>query len=381
MSAPRVEVDLAKVRHNARALVERLVPLGIDLVAVTKAVLGSPEIADALVQSGVSALGDSRIENIELLRHAGVTAPTVLIRSPMLSQTARVVEHATTSLNSELVVIESLSSIAHAMGRVHGVILMVELGDLREGIVPRDLPDVVGRVLALPAVELRGIGTNLACQSGVVPTTENMAALSAIAESIETTFGITLDVVSGGNSANLDWALGLAPREDPTDAGQLDGRPAGRVNELRIGEAILLGREPTRRAPIDGLHTDAFAVVGEVIELKEKPSMPTGVRSQNAMGEQPDFADRGPRWRAIVALGQQDVDPTGLRPPTGLTIAGASSDHLVVDCDECRPAVGTEISFEPDYKALLRAMTSPFVTRDFDDAAEPRVLSIVPPFR
>ena len=45
-----------------------------------------------------------------------------------------------------------------------------------------------------------------------------------------------LAVVSGGNSANLDWALA-------TD-------DVGRINELRLGESILLGTEPLHRHPI-----------------------------------------------------------------------------------------------------------------------------------
>ncbi len=369
MTAPRVEVDLAKLRHNARTLVERLDERGIEVMGVTKAVLGSPEVADALSRAGVSCLGDSRIENIEHLRRAGVRSGLTLIRSPMLSQAARVVEHADTSLNSELVVIEELSVVAAAMQRVHGVIVMVELGDLREGIVPDELEAVVGKVLNLPGIQLQGIGTNLACQSGVVPTAANMAELSALAESIESTFGITLEVVSGGNSANLLWAL---------DAARSDPGSLGRINQLRIGEALLLGCEPTERTPIEGLHTDAFVVVAEVIEVKTKPSMPRGSRAQNAMGEQPAFIDEGSRRQALVAIGQQDVDPAGLQPPNGFTVLGASSDHLVLDCGTNDPSVGSAISFAPTYGALARAMASPFVTTTFTNEAEARVLSIVP---
>ena len=118
--------------------------------------------------------------------------------------------------------------------------LMVELGDLREGIMPGDLPDAVARCLALPNIEVRGIGTNLACRNGVVPDDRNMGELSDLAASIEAQFGITLDVVSGGNSSNLDW-LGSTEH-------------VGRIDNLRLGEAILLGRDPLHRTPIEGLH-------------------------------------------------------------------------------------------------------------------------------
>ncbi|MDB4484019.1 alanine racemase, partial [bacterium] len=247
MTAPRLEINLDKLQHNARTLVERLTVRGITVTGVTKATLGSPEIAGALLSAGVSRLGDSRIENIEAMRRVRVPMPMTLVRSPMLSQAARVVKYADVSFNTELDVISALSSAAHKAKRTHGIVLMVELGDLREGIMPGDLENTVRETLRLPNIVLKGIGTNLACRCGVSPDTRNMAELSALADSIEATFGLTLEIVSGGNSANLNWALG--------------GSDIGRINDLRLGESILLGREPLHRQPIDGLHTDAITLI------------------------------------------------------------------------------------------------------------------------
>lgn len=356
MSAPRLEIHLDRLRHNARALVDRLATRSIAVTGVTKATLGSPEVARELLSAGVSAIGDSRIENIETMRRAGITATMVLIRSPMLSQADRVVAHADVSLNTELVVIERLSASAGAVGRTHGVVLMVELGDLREGILPGDLPAVVAETLRLPHIELRGIGANLACQSGVAPDDRNMAELSALAGSLESTFGLKVSVVSGGNSASLDWALGCAD--------------AGRVNDLRLGESILLGREPLRRRPVDGLRTDAITLVAEVIESKVKPTLAWGEINETAFGLRKREPDRGSTPRAILAVGRQDVDPEGLTGPFGTKILGASSDHLVVDAGSTPPAVGSEMRFELNYGALLAAMTSPFVTKVFEPALE-----------
>ena len=193
MTAPRLEIDLDKIHHNARTLVERLAERGISVTGVTKATLGSPEIAGALLRAGVSALGDSRIENIEAMRRARVPASMTLIRSPMLSQVDRVVAHADVSFNTELDVISKLSSAAQKARRTHGIVLMVELGDLREGIMPGDLENTVRETLRFPNIALEGIGTNLACRSGVSPDARNMAELSALADSIEATFGLTLE--------------------------------------------------------------------------------------------------------------------------------------------------------------------------------------------
>ena len=356
MSAPRLEIDLDKIRDNARTLVERLAKRGVSVTGVTKAALGSPEIATAFLSAGVQGLGDSRIENLEAMQRAGVPARMSLLRSPMLSQVERVVAHADISFNTELDVIRSLSAEARKSGRVHGIVLMVELGDLREGILPGDLAETVGQTLGLPNIDLKGIGTNLACCCGVRPDVRNMSELSALADSLEATFGLTLDVVSRGNSANLDWALGDA---SPGDEG------TGRINSLRLGESILLGREPLQRRAIEGMHTDAMVLVAEVIEWKLKPSQPTGELAQTAFGDLPPRIDRGQIGQAIFAVGRQDIDPDGLEPPSGLEILGASSDHLVVDTGATSLSVGAEVAFQVDYSALVRAMTSPFVDRSF----------------
>ncbi len=346
---PRLEIDLDKIQHNARTLVELLAKRGISVTGVTKATLGSPEIAGALLRAGVSSLGDSRIENIEAMRRARVPASMTLIRSPMLGQVDRVVTHADVSFNTELDVISKLSSAAQKAKRTHGIVLMVELGDLREGIMPGDLENTVRETLRFPSISLRGIGTNLACQNGVSPDARNMAELSALADSIDATFGLVLGIVSGGNSGNLQWAL--------------SGADTRRVNDLRLGESLLLGRETLHRQPIDGLHTDAITLIAEVIESKVKPSQPWGEIAQTAFGEKPRATDRGDISQTILAIGRQDTDPDGLYPQPGMEILGASSDHLIVDSGSDRVCVGAEIAFQLNYSALVRAMTSPFVAK------------------
>jgi len=351
LTAPRLELDLGKIHHNARVLVNRLSKRGISVSGVTKATLGSPELAKTLMAAGVTGLADSRIENIQIMRSAAIDAPMTLIRTPMISQAALVVESADISLNSELDVISELSKAAGAAKCMHGVILMVELGDLREGIMPADLEETVRQTLRFPNIALKGIGTNLACRSGVVPDAQNMGRLSALADEIDATFGPVLEVVSGGNSGNLEWALGTAD--------------TGRINNLRLGEALLLGREPLHRKPIEGLYIDAITIFAEVIESKIKPSQPWGEIGETAFGAATPASDSGCISQAIFALGQMDTDPSGLTPPSGIKILGSSSDHLVVDCGKGLPSMGSEMSFGVNYSALIRAMASPLVTNKF----------------
>ena len=348
MSAPRLEIDLEAITHNARTLVSQLQPLGIAVTGIAKASLGSPGVGAAMLRGGVSGLGDSRVENLARLRAGGLVTPTTLVRSPMLSQADQVVRTADTSLNTEAVVIDSLAAAALSQGTTHAVVVMVELGDLREGVLVADVLDLCRHIERTPGVELAGLGTNLACQSGVAPDQLKMDELSRLVEKVEVGCGRSLSLVSGGNSANLGWALSTS---DP-----------GRINDLRLGEAILLGTEPLHRRVLDGLRTDAFTLVAEVIEVKTKPARPWGDTAQAAFGSPPVRRDGELVRQAIVALGRQDTDPDSLTPPAGITMLGMSSDHLVLDLGDHDASVGAELAFGLGYGALLRAATSPFVT-------------------
>jgi predicted amino acid racemase len=258
------------------------------------------------------------------------------------------------SCNSEPLVIKALAASAMRQGMSHGVLLMVELGDLREGILPADMEAMVALTLALPSLVLVGIGTNLGCQNGVAPDSANMGELSRLISALEARFCIRLEWCSGGNSSNLNWLNG--------------GGELGRINHLRLGEALLLGRDPLTRKAIPGLYTDAITLVAEVIEAKVKPTRPWGSRHHSSFATPPRVASSDSAeaigWRVLLALGEQDADPGGLSAP-GLSIEGASSDHLVVSGAAMDLAVGDEQRFRISYSTLLRAMTSPFVSRCF----------------
>lgn len=347
MTGAHLDLDLGAIAANTRILVDRLAPRGIRVTGVTKAVCGLPAVAEAMLLGGATGLGDSRIRNLTGMRDAGTRAPLTLIRTPALSDAELAVHVADTTLNTEAVVLDALDAAALRRGRLHSVVLMVELGDLREGIAVDDVVDAAVSVARRHGLTLAGLGTNLACRSGVVPDERNMAELSRLVEQVEAATGRRLAVVSGGNSAALDWALS-------TD-------DVGRVDELRLGEAILLGADPLHRRPIEGLRTDAFTLVGEVIEAKTKPSRPWGEIAQASFGVAPTRDDRGAIRQVIVDLGRQDADPDGLVPPSGIEVLGMSSDHLVLDVGDRRVAVGDELAFGLDYSALLRASTSPYV--------------------
>jgi len=349
MSAPRIEIELDKLIHNASKLTALYGSKGIHITAVTKGVCGSLRIANALLKSGIRSLGDSRIANIQKMREGGIDAQFILIRSPLPSEVERVVEFADVSLNTEISVIRLLNDQATKRGKTHRVILMIELGDLREGILPSDLEPVVKETLGMQGVKLEGVGTNLACFGGVRPTEANMRELSSIADNIQREYGINLKVISGGNSANYQWFVSTPD--------------VGLINHLRIGEAILLGCDTLTRKLIPNLYTDIFTLVAEVIELKTKPAQPYGEIAQDAFGRIPVFEGKGYMKRAILALGEQDIDVLAIKPRKEADILGASSDHLILDARDSGLEVGVEVRFDVNYGALLRAMTSPYVEK------------------
>lgn len=352
MRYPVLCIDLEKVAHNARHIGGMLARQGLRLVAVSKVMSGHPGAAKALLAGNPIAIGDSRVENLRRLKESGYTGETVLLRAPSPSRCGEAAVYADVSLCSDPGTVRLLGQAAEKNGAVHRVILMVDIGDRREGVLPEDAPRVAREMDSSPGVRVIGIGTNLACYGGVIPTREKMEELLRVKEVVESALGRPLERISGGNSANMPMVM----------RGEM---PPG-ITELRLGESIFLGTEAVDRTLIPGCHPDAFVVRAEVIEVLRKPSLPSGKIGQDAFGATPVFADRGVRRRAILALGKQDVDPEGLRPlEEGVTILGASSDHLICDVEDVERLieVGSVLSFIPTYSALLRLSTSPYVEK------------------
>jgi predicted amino acid racemase len=350
---PRIEINLSKIAYNAKKLLHLFSTKGIGVMGVTKVVCGSTVIAEVLINQGYRILADSKLENLKKMRDAGIDALFVLLRSPALSEAESVIEYADISMNTELSIIQRLSFFAGKRNTQHKVILMIEMGDLREGIMPADLEGFVHEVRKLPEIVIAGIGSSFACFGGVKPNREKMDLLSSISKHIKTKFSIPLTYVSGGNSANYGWFT--------------TEKEVGEINNLRLGEAIYLGCDPLNRTAIPGLFTDAFTFVSEIIESKIKPSVPYGETGQDAFGNYPVFEDRGSIQRAILGVGAQDVLVSGLSPELDIEILGSSSDHTILDTKKTDLKVGDEVKFSLTYGALLSVMTSPYVFKKYID--------------
>jgi len=349
---PRLEIHGDRIAANARAVVDLVHAHGGRVAGVAKVACAHPAVVGALVAGGVDELADSRILNLVETGERGTGLRQMLLRIPAPSAAPDVVRSADVTLNSSLPTLRVLDAAAGAAGLHHEVIVMVDVGDLREGVWPDRAVDLVRAAADLPHLDVIGLGANLACYGGVIPSEENMRALIGVRDACRAATGLELATLSGGNSSALPLLA--------------DGRMPTEVNHFRIGEAIVLGRNVLDRRPWPGTRQDTVRLVAEIVELERKPSVPIGTRAQNAFGESPDFPDRGLRWRAIVNIGRQDAAIEGLTPQDeGVLLVGASSDHLILDVEDAAGDIrlGGEIGFWPNYAAVLALSTSRYVQK------------------
>ena len=350
---PRITADLTKIKHNVDMLQALCAENGVSIAAVTKVVCADERIVQVLENSGVAMLADARTENLARLN---TRKPKLLLRAPAPEEAEETVLLADISLVSEIETIRALGKAASAAGKTHQIILMIDLGDLREGLLFLNREEIYRAADAAKTeagVELVGVGTNLTCYGAILPDENNLGELCKIVDELRARTGLPIPIVSGGNSSSLGiLKRGLVPEC---------------VNHLRLGESIFLGNDTAACRVMNGLVGDAFTLSTRLIEVQRKPSVPIGESGANAFGEHPTIESLGEQIRGICKIGRQDTVADGLCPRDGdIKIIGASSDHLIVDLTHAKEYhVGDVLDFTPDYGALLRAYTSPYVFRDY----------------
>lgn len=340
---PLLEVDLDRLEENLAALVERCRIASVEPIGVVKGFTALEEIVKTYAASGIHTLASSRIAQLRAVRAMGLGCETYLIRVPMHSELAEVAAWADVSLQSDLDTLRALNAECARQGRRHRVVLMLDLGDLREGFWGREelLSAALEVEYKLTNLELDGIGTNLGCYGSIAATPEKMNELVSAAEAVERAIGRSLRCLSGGASTSVHMLL--------------DGTLPPRINQLRIGEFALFGGIYGCYPPL--LHRDVFTLHLEVVECRVKPSYPVGERTVDAFGKRREYTDRGARRRALCAAGRVDYgDPFDLAPRrAGLEVLGASSDHTILDVEGAVPAVesGDVLEFGIGYGSLV----------------------------
>jgi ornithine racemase len=357
---PRLSIDLAVIEANYRAVSALCAVSGIRVVGIVKGAGGREPVARAMLRGGCASLASSRLAQLQALRVAGVDTSLGLLRIPGPSEMAATVAAADWSLQSCDEALAMAATEAARTGRTHGVVLMRDVGDLREGWFDDDgLFEAALRVeRSMPSLYLRGIGTNLGCYGSVLPDADNLGRLAALARRVEQAIGRPLEAVSGGATSTLPLLI-------------RDGLPPG-INELRIGEGALCARDLPHfyKVEVPGVRSDAFTLRAEVAEIRSKPSHPVGERFIDAFGNKPGYEDRGIRMRMLAGIGKRDIGSHEYLLPRDprIHVIGSSSDHLICEADEpCGDLVyGSVLEFDVLYGAMLFLCDgNPYVEIDY----------------
>lgn len=355
---PKLIVDLNKLRNNIEKVRNMCQVEGVEIAGVIKGCTGLPQCAEEFERAGCRFIASSRLEQLEPLREYGIQTPLMMIRVPMLSEADEVVRITDISLNSDIEVLKELNKQARIHDKKHQVILMADLGDLREGFWDKE--EMVEAALMveneLHNLELAGVGTNLGCYGSIAPTADKLNELVSIAEAIEEKIGRELEFISGGATSTLTTIM--------------DGELPQRINLLRIGEGILLARDLQDIWGYDMsyLYKDAFILRAEVLEVKDKPTHPVGKIMVDAFGKTPTYEDRGIRRRALIGVGRVDYgDPFDLIPiDKNIKVLGASSDHTILDVHDAGELyVGDVVDFEICYSNIVYATNSKNIKKVF----------------
>ena len=356
---PCLRVDLGKLRNNISNVVSTCAAAGSEVAGVVKGFNGLAPALVPFTEAGCKQIASSRLEHLKTVKAAGLAVETLLVRIAMLSEVPAVVKYADLSLESEPVVVAALEEEAARQGVTHGVILMADMGDLREGFWDKDeMVDFAVRIEEeMPHIELVGIGTNLGCYGAICPDTAKMEELISIAERIEARIGRTLRYISGGATTSYPLVL--------------QGEMPARINHLRIGEGILNNYDLPNLwgLPMKSLYGDVFTLQAEVIEVKRKPTHPVGRIFVDCFGNTPVYEDRGIRKRALLGMGKLDYTMIDkLYPHTeGIEMIGDSSDHAIIDIEACKEdiQVGDVLTFDLAYPAVLYLSNDPYINVEY----------------
>lgn len=350
-----IELDRKKLHHNYQFLKRLFDKHNIKFGIVTKLLCGHKAYLNEVINLGVEQVCDSRISNLKTVKSINPGIETVYIKPPAKRSIKSIVAYADISLNTESYTINLLSEEARRQDKTHKIIIMIEMGDLREGVMREDFIDFYEKVFEMPNIEVVGIGTNLSCMSGVMPSPDKLIQLSLYEQLIEARFNHNVPYVSGGTSVTLPMLL----------QGML---PPG-INHFRLGETLYLGNNLINDKPIKGMKQNAITLYAELIELTEKPIVPEGDLGENVDGQKTEIDPKDigkTAYRGLLDIGLLDIDPRHIEPfDPDVEIAGASSDMIVIDLgsDQPRYKVGDLIRLRMTYMGALGVMNSNYIEK------------------
>ncbi len=354
-----ITLNSTKLKENYDHLDKLFKENNIEWAIVAKLLCGNKLFLEQVLALGIGEVCDSRISNLKTIKAINPDVQTVYIKPPAKGNVKRVLRCADVSFNTELDTIQMISEAAVEMNKVHKIVIMIELGELREGVMREEFIDFYAKVFELPNIDVVGIGTNLTCMYGVLPNQDKLLQLCLYKQLVEAKFNKKIPYISGGASVTIPLIeRDLLPKD---------------INHFRIGETLFLGTDVYNNQAFENMHNDVFKLYAEVIELNEKPLLPSGELGYNLNGEKQTFDQslgNGTSFRAIVDVGLLDIEENHLNPvEAGMKIVGASSDMLVIDLqdNESNIEVGDFIEFKMDYMGILRLMNSNYIDKKLEN--------------
>lgn len=350
-----ITLNVRKLKENHQTLDHLFQSKDIEWSPVAKLLCGNKLYLKELIDLGINQICDSRVTNLRAIRSLDKNIEIVYIKPPAKRSIKSIVKLADVSFNTEYETIKMLSEAAGELNKIHKVVIMIELGELREGVLREEFVDFYEKVFRLPNIEVVGIGTNLTCMYGVLPNDDKLIQLSLYTQLIEAKFNRKIPYISGGASVTIPLIeRGLLPKG---------------INHFRVGETLFLGTDVYNNTSFEGMHNDVFKLYAEIIELNEKPTVPSGELGYNLTNEKTEIDESQygeSTLRAIVDIGLLDIEPNHLTPiDDHIEIIGESSDMLVLDLGSNRDnkKVGDLIRFKMDYMGVLRIMNSPYIEK------------------
>lgn len=360
-------IHTERVKSNIKFLSAYFKKHNIEWSLITKVFSGDPDFLEQIltpdVIEGIHSIGDSRLTSLKNIKSVNPDIRTIYIKPPAKVYADDLVKYADISLNSSFTTILAINEAAKKVDKIHQIVIMVELGELREGVNRADILDFYAKVFELSNIEVIGIGSNLGCMYGVEPSYDKMLQLSLYKELISAKFNKKLPYISGGTSITLP----LVDNETiPKD-----------INHFRIGEAAFFGKTPLTNSRFKDLNTETFLFSANIIELEEKEKVPDGIINEANIGHTANYSEKDlntTSGKAILDFGILDVDKENIDAMQGddLKFVGITSDMLVLDIGDNKTEegkkkynVGDKIQFIPNYMAVARLLNSKFIDKRF----------------
>jgi predicted amino acid racemase len=350
-----ITLQTKKLANNFNHLNDYFKSHDIDWSIVTKILCGNEKYLTELLNLGIKQYSDSRISNLKMIKNLDKNAQTIYIKPPAKGVIEEVVTYADISMNTDFHTIEMLSAEAVKQNKVHKIIIMIDLGELREGVMREDFIDFYAKVFEMKNIEVVGLGTNLACLYGVLPNNDKLIQLCLYKQLIELKFNVKIPFISGGSSVTIPLIKqGTLPKD---------------INHFRIGETLFMGTDAYNNVPFENMENDIFKLYAEIIELYEKPLIPSGELGSNLEGDVVVFDEENigkSSVRAIIDIGLLDIDMKHLESTDeNVKLAGATSDMVVLDLGENLKdfKVGDQMAFTLDYMGIVRIMNSKYIEK------------------